>query len=109
MHKCIHLSKAAKRAALNDAFRQHTCVTMTTPGIMHGIVDLQGLMRQVASFKRFHLWNNSHRDHDFGALTWEGKKIFWKIDYYDPSRTRYCDPLSKDCHRVLTVMLASEY
>ena len=41
----------------------------------------------------------------------EGRRIIWKIDYYDPSRQQGsedpADP-AKTC-RVLTVMLASEY
>ncbi|MGH7157810.1 MAG: DUF3768 domain-containing protein [Candidatus Saccharimonadales bacterium] len=35
--------------------------------------------------------------------------MFWKIDYYDQELKYGEDPLSLDCRRVLTVMLASEY
>jgi hypothetical protein len=48
-------------------------------------------------------------EHDFGAIDWHGECTFWKIDYYDQTLTFGEDPLSTDCQRVLTVLLASEY
>lgn len=42
-------------------------------------------------------------------LDWFGNKVFWKIDYYDSAFELWADPLSSECHRVLTVMLADEY
>jgi len=44
-------------------------------------------------------------------LTYEGEKIFWKIDYYDRA-LKYGseDPADPEqTTRVLTIMLASEY
>ena len=40
-----------------------------------------------------------------------GQKAFWKIDPYDPTLTRGSDdPANEACtHRVLTIILASEY
>ncbi len=35
--------------------------------------------------------------------------VLWKIELYDQSLSQWEDPLSPDCQRVLTVMLASEY
>ena len=41
----------------------------------------------------------------------DGRKVFWKIDYYDPTMTQGSDdPASLALtRRVLTVMLAEEY
>ena len=35
--------------------------------------------------------------------------MFWKIDYYDQTLERWEDPMSSQCRRVLTVMLASSF
>jgi len=53
----------------------------------------------------------SHGERDFGVFEHQGQKLFWKIDYYDPTLSFGSeDPtdLSKT-HRVLTILLASEY
>jgi len=42
-------------------------------------------------------------------LVWHGDKVFWKMDYYNQALDEWEDPLSRDCKRVLTVMLAEEY
>ena len=49
--------------------------------------------------------------HDFGAFVHNGERVFWKIDYYDPSLTKGSeDPADpQQTARVLTIMLASEY
>ncbi len=55
--------------------------------------------------------NDPHGKHDFGAFEHEGKRVFWKIDYYAPDMEHGsenpADP--KQTVRVLTIMLASEY
>jgi Protein of unknown function (DUF3768) len=60
--------------------------------------------------------NDPHGEHDFGSLDYEGKRIFWKVDYYDrASFGTGRDMGSEDPSdpaktlRVLTIMLASEY
>ena len=66
---------------------------------------------KVREFDQFDRDNDPHGERDFGAFDYEGQKVFWKIDYYDPSLTYGSeDPadLAKT-HRVLTIMLASEY
>ena len=96
-------------AVLNDRFRQMCLDVYYTSGIRDGIMDLIGLSRAVEDFNRFTEDNDPHGEHDFGSLSFEGKKIFWKIDYYDRELKMWCDPLDKACRRVLTVMLAEEY
>ena len=63
------------------------------------------------SFEDFTPDNDPHGEHDFGAFEHAGKRIFWKIDYYDAA----CENGSEDpadaskTTRVLTIMLADEY
>ncbi len=66
-------------------------------------------MNSVRTFSSFTEDNDPYGEHDFGSLAWYGQKVFWKIDYYDQSLAAWCDPLSPDCNRVLTIMRADEY
>ena len=55
--------------------------------------------------------NDPYGEHDFGCVTVDGRKVFWKIDYYD-RECRYgseCPADPAQTTRVLTIMLASEY
>lgn len=55
--------------------------------------------------------NDPYDEHDFGSVTVNGHKVFWKIDYYDASMEFGSpDPADpKVTTRVLTIFLASEY
>ena len=44
-----------------------------------------------------------------GFFTWGGEEVIWKFDYYDKTLKYGEDPISPDCKRILTVMLAKEY
>lgn len=96
-------------AKLNDRFRGMCLDVFYTSGVRDGINDLIALSRKVEDFNKFTEDNDPYGEHDFGSLQFEGKKIFWKIDYYDKNLEFWCDPLSPECRRVLTVMLAEEY
>lgn len=109
MFQNIHITRASKKAVRNDMFRQRTGCVLSTQGILSAIIDLKGLMSEVAEFDKFTKSNDPYGEHDFGVLMWEDEMVIWKIDYYDADRKHYCDPLSPDCNRVLTVMLAEEY
>ena len=69
------------------------------------------ILGKVMSFEDFTPDNDPHGEHDFGAFEHAGKRIFWKIDYYDAA----CENGSEDpadaskTTRVLTIMLADEY
>lgn len=65
----------------------------------------------VRTFSTFTADNDPYGEHDFGIVELEGRKLFWKIDYYD--HTLQCgspDPSDPTITtRVLTIMLAEEY
>jgi len=37
------------------------------------------------------------------------QSVLWKIDYFDSELKHFVDPLSDECKRIVTVMLAKEY
>jgi len=92
----------------NDVFRRKGHHFMVTDEVQW-VPDVCGLIEAVQSYTKFDANNDPHNEHDFGSLEWHGRKVFWKIDYYDAELKYWKDPLSSDCHRVLTIMLASEY
>jgi hypothetical protein len=94
---------------LNDEFRQTTQQDFYLTQGVQALPDLPGLVQAVRDFDAFTLDNDPHGEHDFGSIPWYTERTFWKIDYYDQQLQYWEDPLSPDCRRVLTVMLASEY
>jgi hypothetical protein len=94
---------------LNDQFRVTNIGgrVMLTAGVAALSEDTR---REV--FKRVRTpENDPHEEHYFGSFEVAGKKVFWKIDYFDAAMEFGLeDPadLSKTT-RVLTIMLASEY
>lgn len=100
---------SAAIAAKNDFFRGMCLDVYYTSGVRDGVSDMIALSRMVESFNSFNENNDPHGEHDFGSLMFEGHKIFWKIDYYDKDLRYWCDPLSSECRRTLTIMLAEEY
>jgi Protein of unknown function (DUF3768) len=95
-------------AQLNDAFRRSGQDVMVTPGVQ-ALPDMLGLIQAVQRFDRFTTDNDPYGEHDFGSIVWHTEKTYWKIDYYDQALQYGHDPLSPECRRVLTVLLASEY
>ena len=68
-------------------------------------------VKAIREFDDFSEDNDPWSEHDFGSVDVEGEKIFFKIDYYDLSMKHASDnPANEGCtHRVMTMMLASEY
>jgi len=95
-------------AQLNDAFRRSGQDVMVTPGA-RALPDMLGLIHAVQTFDRFTPDNDPYGEHDFGSIDWHTENTYWKIDYYDQALQYGHDPLSPECRRVLTVLLASEY
>jgi Protein of unknown function (DUF3768) len=95
-------------ARLNDEFRKSGREMYVTPGVQ-ALPDLPGLVSAVQAFDTFTPDNDRYGEHDFGSIMWHREKTYWKIDYYDQALQYWHDPLSPDCRRVLTILLASEY
>jgi hypothetical protein len=99
---------------LNDEFRQtgRGGRIMMTNGIKRlGSEAVDRIMAQVRAFSAFKEGNDPYGEHDFGSLTAEGERIFWKIDYYGKGLDAHSpDPADPAVTiRILTVMLAEEY
>ena len=100
---------------LNDRFRRlrqgNGRVFVTTGVKARGAVFLAEAICSVRTFDMFTAENDPHGEHDFGAVMVNGSRVFWKIDYYDPTlESGSQDPADETkTHRVLTIMLAQEY
>jgi hypothetical protein len=99
---------------LNDVFRSTwlTGTVFLTSGIQSLADTVQSQIAEaVQSFDAFTPDNDPHGEHDFGAVTVNGHKVFWKIDYYDLAMEYGSDDPTDPAvtKRVLTVMLAAEY
>jgi len=70
-----------------------------------------GLIQKVRDFAEFTPDNDPHGEHDFGSFEHDGRRLFWKIDYYSPDMQGGSeDPSDPDeTQRVLTIMFAEEY
>ena len=105
---------AAANWRLNDAFRQSFTGgrVMLTAGV-GALPDpiRAAVLAAVRAFDRFDADNDPYGEHDFGAVTVGGHRVFWKIDAYDRAlRLASPDPADPAVTvRVLTVMLAEEY
>ena len=69
------------------------------------------IVKTIAVYDDFCHENDPWEEHDFGAFEAEGRTIFFKIDYYDPTLTYHSDDPAEPTltHRVITIMLAEEY
>jgi len=108
------LSKPQRIRDLNDQFRRtgRGGRQLVTSGIQEmGLLAVVTIRQLVGSYDAFCEDNDPYGEHDFGDLTYAGKKLFWKIDYYDTTLSAGSpDPADPNVTtRVLTIMLASEY
>ena len=107
-------SKTARIRALNDELRQNLAegIAVMTPGIAAlGAEAVARIVKTIAVYDDFCHANDPHEEHDFGAFDAAGKRIFFKIDYYDETLTVHSpDPSDPNVtKRVITIMLAEEY
>jgi Protein of unknown function (DUF3768) len=106
---------AEKIRRLNDCFRRNMAfggTVLLTPGVSCLAPDrLAELLRAVRQFDAFTPGDDPYGEHDFGGIEFGPTTYFFKIDYYDLSKTAGSpDPADLAVtHRVLTVMRADEY
>lgn len=109
------LTKTERIRMLNDAFRsgrRKGGTVVVTAGIQALGADFIAEARKtVATFSDFNADNDPHGEHDFGEVTIQGEKLFFKFDYFDLDLSAHsrnaADPAVTK--RVLTIMFASEY
>src|SRR4051794_14377244 len=99
---------------LNDQLRRSLTggVLVMTKGIIAlGAQRQLTILSAIASFDDFSPENDPYGEHDFGALTIDGTRVLFKVDYLDRGLTGHSpDPADATVTaRVLTVMLAEEY
>lgn len=99
---------------LNDRLRRTLMGgrIIVTRGVMEiGEDRVSALLRSITRFTAFDEANDPYGEHDFGSVTVEDTRFFWKIDYYDRRlQAGSPDPSNPEVTtRVLTIMLASEY
>lgn len=112
--KVNKMAGARRIQELNDQFRRtgHGGRQFITPGIQEmGLLAVVTIRQLVANYDAFCEDNDPYGEHDFGNLTYQNEKIFWKIDYYDTTLSAGSpDPTDPAVTtRVLTIMLAQEY
>ena len=107
-------AQTARIRELNDNLRKNLTGgrVMMTPGIAAlGPTNVDRVVKAITVFDEFCNENDPYSEHDFGAVDVEGKKVFFKIDYYDKAfRAHSPDPSDPAVtERVITLMLAEEY
>ena len=110
----MNVERRERICALNDQLRRFHIggrIMITKGVVSEGEAFVTDALLAIAAFDDFSDANDPYGERDFGAVTVGRERLFWKIDYYDPSLTcAAADPSQADgCARVLTVMLAEEY
>ena len=103
-----------KVSELNDQLRrfgQGGMVVMTDGVALLDRSTVTAVFQAVTAFDSFTEANDPWGERDFAALTVQGIRVMFKIDYFDKTRTYHssnpADP--KVTTRIMTVMLADEY
>jgi hypothetical protein len=107
-------SKTEQIRVLNDRLRQNLSEgrALITCGVAAlGAETVACIVKTITVYDDFCLANDPYEEHDFGAFEVDGRTIFFKIDYYDPTLTRHSDDPTDPAatERVITIMLAEEY
>ena len=108
------MSNISEIALQNDNFRKPLSqgTLVLTQGIRSNTKeDLKEIITKVRTFDTFDENNDPYGERDFGAFDYKGKRIFWKIDYYDQEFLYLSPDVSNPrlTNKVLTIMYAEEY
>ena len=104
----------ARIRALNDALRQNLAGgrVLMTQGVQSLPEDaIPKALQAIQQFDAFEDANDPYREHDFGEVEIDGRKVWFKLDYYDLD-CRYGSPDPADpavTTRVMTILLPEEY
>ena len=89
--------------ALNDELRQNftTGTALMTAGVAAlGAEAVARIVKTIAVYDDFCHANDPYEEHDFGSFEVDGHTIFFKIDYFDKSRSYHSpDPSDPVGHR----------
>ena len=104
--------EVAARRARNDAFRQS--LTGGTVMLSAGVIAFgaSNQARIIAAVRACTFdTDDPFDDHSIGDLEVAGHRIFFKLDYYDPTMSFLSDDPADPAKtvRVITIMLADEY
>ena len=102
------MNKSREIARKNDVIRRTFTggIILLTSGVEAlEAADKEAVLRKVREFDDFNDGNDPYGEHDFGSVTHDGVKYFFKFDYYDENHKHH----KEDGNRVLTVMRADEY
>jgi hypothetical protein len=107
-------SKTEAIRTLNDELRQNLSAgtALITAGIAAlGAEAVARIVKTIAVYDDFCHANDPYEEHDFGSFEVDGHKLFFKIDYYDKTRSCHSpDPADPSVtERVITIMFAEEY
>ena len=105
------LNDEMRAGLLTGGSQAYGTIVMTRGVAEQGQSFVQRAGMAVSTFDAFDGDNDPHAEHDFGAFEIDGEKLFFKIDYYSLDMQGH-SPDKSDIgvtHRVLTIMLASEY
>ncbi len=114
------IGRAEQIAKLNDRARSGfdpSARIMFTRGCLDAFCSgdtPSGLVAQaelIKTMRRHRFKEDTYGERDFGAFTFRGEKVFFKIDYFDLNLEYGSeDPADASITaRVVTIMLASEY
>lgn len=106
--------RASRIRELNDRFRRTFIggIVAGTDGFGALPAELgRRFIKAIQEFDDFSADNDPYAEHDFGAITLDCVRVYWKIDYYDCALVEGspdpADPIRT--LRVMTIMLVSEY
>ncbi|MDD4556456.1 MAG: DUF3768 domain-containing protein [Alphaproteobacteria bacterium] len=110
----MNKNKIFEIARLNDEFRRdlNQGKVILSPKIgIESAKDITNILNLIKNYKNFNHYNDPYKERDFGSLSYNGNKIYWKIDYYDEFFEYHSKNPSNPniTNRIITIMFADEY